>query len=390
MSDLLKQEIDNRKKQGFKIVACVMCNHGQQQFFNDVINYSIKTDKLFYFFVNEYEVNVENRLPGFQNFHFISQNEYIDIPYVDVALHTEIYCRSPHVKERCFIGHGFPGKHTKWSTVNSKSFNHYFMYGERDKEYFDYVTGKDSTIRKNIKFWEVGYPKYDYHFKTNESEKSSIKSLIGLNDKKATVLYAPAWDPCGIHRTKGIELIKVFKKLPAYNFIIKLHPALLTSKRSSHYDFYTGGIDWYSEMKNATSGLSFRKQNVFFPDFNSINPLINVSDLLLTDFSGVALGFFLENKPVICIDCPDFYSKTLMEQGSDGKVSKTNQLFNNGRDASFIIKDINSLSKTIPHVLSDPNEMEKERLKIASKLLYNPGNGTKVFVETLNTILSSE
>jgi CDP-glycerol glycerophosphotransferase (TagB/SpsB family) len=263
------------------------------------------------------------------------------------------------------------------------------MYGERDKEYFAHVTGNDSSIRKNIKFWEVGYPKYDYHFKTNEPEKSSIKSLIGLNDKKATILYAPAWDPCGIHRTKGIELIKVFKKLHAYNFIIKLHPALLTSKRSSHYDFYTGGIDWYSEIKNATSGLSFRKQNVFFPDIDSINPLINVSNLLLTDFSGVALGFFLENKPVICIDCPDFYSKTLVELGSDGQLSKSNHLFNNGRNASHIVKNINELPKSIPHVLSNPAEMEKERMEIASKLLFNPGEGTKVFLKTLNTILKS-
>jgi hypothetical protein len=367
-----------------------MCNHGQQQFFTDVIKLSLKSEKFFFFFVNDYEINESEKKECFKNFSFITIEEYHKLKDIDIALHTEIYCRSPHVKERCFIGHGFPGKQTQWSTENSKSFNHYFMYGERDKEYFEFVTRGDSSIRKNIKFWEVGYPKYDYLFKTNESEKSTIKSLIGLNDKKATILYAPAWDPCGIHRTKGNELIKVFKKLNAYNFLIKLHPALLTSKRSNHYDFYTGGIDWYSEIKNATSGLSFRKQNVFFPDFDSINPLINVSDLLLTDFSGVALGFFLENKPVICIDCPDFYSKTLMEQGSDGEVSKTNQLFNNGRDASFVIEDINSLSKTIPHVLSNPCAMETQRLQIAKRLLFNPGNGTKVFVETLINILRTK
>ena len=367
-----------------------MCNHGQQQFFKDIIELSLKSEKFFFFFVNDYEVDKTEKKDCFQNFSFITVEDYCELKGIDIALHTEIYCRSPHVKQRCFIGHGFPGKHTQWSRENSKSFDHYFMYGERDKEYFDYVTGNDSSIRKNIKFWEVGYPKYDYQFNTKKTKKSSIKSSIGLNTQKKTVLYAPAWDPCGIHRTKGIELIKAFKKLRSYNFVIKLHPALLASKRSKQYEFYTGGIDWKTEINKATSSISFRKSNVFFPNFDSINPLIKISDLLLTDFSGVALGFFIENKPVICIDCPDFYCKTLIEQGSDGKVSKTNHLFNNGRDASHIINDIDSLSKAISYVLTDPNEMESERMKIASKLLYNPGNGTKIFVETLITILRSE
>jgi hypothetical protein len=366
-----------------------MCNHGQQQFFTDIIALSLKSEKFFFFFVNDYEMNETEKKDCFQNFSFITVEDYHELKGIDIALHTEIYCRSPHVKERCFIGHGFPGKHTEWSRENSKSFNHYFMYGERDKEYFDYVTGNDSSIRKNIKFWEVGYPKYDYQFNTKKSQKPSIKSLIDLNTQKKTVLYAPAWDPFGIHRTKGIELIKGFKRLHAYNFIIKLHPALLTSKRSVHYDFYTGGIDWNTKIKQAISGISFRRKNVFFPDIDSINPLIKASDLLLTDFSGVALGFFIENKPVICIDCPDFYSKTLVEFGSDGQLSKCNHLFNNGRNASHIVKNINELPEAIPHVLSNPAEMEKERMEIATKLLFNPGEGTRVFLKTLNTILKS-
>lgn len=365
-----------------------MCNHGQQQFFSDIIELSLKSEKFFFFFVNEYKVEDSKKIDCFKNFSFITVEYYHQLKDIDIALHTEIYCRSPHVKKRCFIGHGFPGKHTQWSRENSKSFNHYFMYGERDKEYFDYVTGKDSTISKNIKFWEVGYPKYDYHFKTNAVEKSSIKNSIGLIANKATILYAPAWDPRGVHRTKGMELIKIFKKLHNYNFLIKLHPALLTSKSSSHYDFYTGGIDWVSKIKKEVSGRTLRKSNVFFPDFDSINPLLSISDLLVTDFSGVALGFFIENKPVICIDCPDFYSKTLSEQGSNGIVSKTNQLFNNGRDASHVIEDIGDLPKIIPHVLSNSIEMEEKRMLIASKLLYNPGKATKIFVETLNRLLN--
>ena len=70
-----------------------MCNHGQQQFFSDVIKLSVQTENIFYFFVNEYHVDQQSKLDEFESYHFILQDEYLCLKGIDLALHTEIYCR---------------------------------------------------------------------------------------------------------------------------------------------------------------------------------------------------------------------------------------------------------------------------------------------------------
>lgn len=364
-----------------------MYNHGQQQFFEDVIKLSLKTEKIFYFFVNEYGVPDTQKLHVFRKFYFINTEEYLKLRCINIALHCEIHCRSPHVKKRCFIGHGFPGKATVWHQENLKSFNHYFLYGPKDRKIFDFVSKNDQTLKNNITFWEVGYPKYDYQFSASSLEIEDVAREIGLNPSKKTILFAPAWDPRGILRTAGLELMRILRDLESYNIIIKLHPASLADKKSKDYFLYTGGIDW---SKAIGDFLKERKSNskFFMPDCQSINPLFKVSDVMITDFSGVALGFFLENKPVISIDCPDYFSETLKEFGSDGKLAKSNELFNNGRQACHLISDYEEIGKAIRHVLQNPNENSEKRLSIANQLLYNKGKGTVTFLKTLKKILT--
>ena len=75
----IQEEINLRKKNGYKVVSCVMCNHGQQQYFIDVIKLSIQTENIFYFFVNDYHVDQESKLDEFESYHFILQDEYLDL-----------------------------------------------------------------------------------------------------------------------------------------------------------------------------------------------------------------------------------------------------------------------------------------------------------------------
>jgi hypothetical protein len=392
LSNSLQKEINIRKNSGYKVIACVMFNHGQQQYFSDVIRLSIQTEKFFYFFVNEYEIILGDKLSIFKNYQFITQDEYINIKNIDLALHAEIYCRSPHVPEVCFSGHGFPGKHTVWSEENIKSFNHYFLYGPKDKKIFEFVTKDYSNeVTKHITFWPVGYPKYDCQFNTTEKQINTTKHEIGLDPKKPTILFAPAWDPRGILRTAGVELIKIFRTLKQYNFIIKLHPASMVDKKSCDYLFYTGGVDWLKEIRSISKKKIIKffpsKSNLFIPKQNSINPLFKVSDLLITDFSGVSQGFFIEDKPVITIDCPEYFSKTLVEMGSDGELSKSSDLFNNGRRGTYILSDYRKIENAISEVLKSPQNLGNIRREIASELLYNHGKGTECMLNTIKSIL---
>jgi hypothetical protein len=309
-----------------------------------------------------------------------------------LALHAEIYCRSPHVPEVCFSGHGFPGKHTVLSEENIKSINHYFLYGPKDKIIFNYVTKDFSPeVSEHITFWPVGYPKYDFQFNATENQINATRQKIGLDPKKPTILFAPAWDPLGILRTAGVELIKIFRTLKQYNFIIKLHPASMADRKSSYYHFYTDGVDWLKEIKSISKKKKYSflptKTNIFIPKQNSINPLFKVSDLLITDFSGVSQGFFIEDKPVITIDCPEYFSKTLVELGSDGELSKSSDLFNNGRRGTYILSDYRKIENAISEVLKSPQNLGNIRREIASELLYNHGKGTECMLNTIKSIL---
>lgn len=378
------QSIIDTRKANHKIISFVMCNAGQQQFFEDIYNYSIEKKKDFYFFiVNDYLVNDNERIKAFQELEFITPEVYRYLKRIDLALHAEIHCRSPQVKNVCFIGHGFPGKHTIWSSENLKSFNHYFMYGPRDRKILEFLNINNLSPINHISFWEVGYPKYDKQL-NNHIDLELTKINLRIKTKKPIILYAPAWDPRGSLRSYGKQLFELMGSMADYNFIIKLHPVSLVSKTSTDYEFYTGGVDWAQVVNHAVGHFD----NLYFYTDRSINPLMKIADVMITDFSGVALGFFLENKPVISIDCPEYFSKTLPEWGQDGNLSKSNELFNNGRNASHLITELDQLQEMIRFVLENPNSLEAERQRIATELLYNRGTGTEHAVKTICSILN--
>jgi len=376
----------NKKKQSYKIIALVMSNAGQQQFFEDIYRLAVKNNHRYYFFlVNDCYVNDDEKIDLFRPLKFITQNIYQCITGVNIALHAEIYCRSWNVKDVCYIGHGFPGKHTKWSVENLSSFNHYFLYGPRDRDILSFITKDNPDCISHIKFWEVGYPKYDAQLNDSYKDEALGKKL-GLDPSRNTILFAPAWDPGGALRKYGFELLDKFGNMRGSNVIIKLHPASLVSKLSKDYEFYTGGINWAQALED----ISEKYNNIYVYQMQKINPLFKLADVLVTDFSGVAMGFFIEDKPVVCIDCPEYYESILPSWGQDGELSKSNDLFNNGRDASYLVENINSLEGVINYSLANRDEMSPARKKIASDLLYNPGEGAAHTLSAINEILESK
>jgi hypothetical protein len=373
----------NLRKQTDHIVALVMSNAGQQQFFEDVCALSIKKgENNFFFLVNDCHVEDGEKIDIFHSCTFITPDVYAYISGVDLALHAEIWCRSPNVKNVCYIGHGFPGKHTSWSKENLRSFNHYFLYGPRDREILAYVTGNDPSSIDHIKFWEVGYPKYDAQI-NNVQRDLMLEAKLGICPGTKTILLAPAWDPDGALRSYGVELFEKLVSMRDVNIIVKLHPASLASKLHKDYEFYTGGVDWLKVLDNFAKTHS----NFIVYREQKINPLFKIADVLLTDFSGVAMGFFIEDKPVVCIDCPDYYEKTLPSWGQDGAISKSNDLFNNGRNASNVVHNLDALEGVLRHALANREEYSQARKKIASSLLYHPGEGTDFALDAINSIL---
>ena len=300
----------------------------------------------------------------------------------DLYIQPEIYDRGPKSAIRVMVGHGQPNKATSWTAENLSSFDAYFLYGPLLREMFDKIIEDEPEATEHIELFNVGYPKNDDLHNVRFSRDLILREN-NLDPKKATILFAPAWDPGGALRTYGTTLIDALLSIQDTNVIVKLHPVSLEPGSSSKYEFYTGGKDWIKVMQSYEALPNF----FHFKDYN-INPMLAASDILVTDFSGVALEFMTQDKPVIYVDCPEFYNNTLVKWGQDPHLAKHDDRFNAGRNAGVIVHNLTELTEKVKQQLKHPGENSQKRQRITSRLLYNPGRGTKVAVDTIEYLLN--
>lgn len=299
----------------------------------------------------------------------------------DIFLETEIYGRSPQNALSIFVGHGQPNKWTNWSEENLRAFDLYFLYGELERSMFEVIMKSQPESTRHIKLFNIGYPKLDDQI-LGRFNRDAILRELNLDPTLKTVIYAPAWDPGGSLRTLGTAVVAKMLEVENINVIAKLHPASLEPFYSPQNELYTGGVDWQREFRKLETNTRFRYVNDYL-----INPLLFVSDVMVTDFSGVALEFMTLDRPVIYIDCPEFYEKTLVEWGNDPEISKNDERFNAGRNTGILVQDIAELPSQIIRALNNPMELAEQRKRLSDRFLYNPGYGSKAAVDAILQIL---
>ncbi len=301
--------------------------------------------------------------------------------HADIFLQTEIYGRGPRNALRIFIGHGQPNKWTNWSEENLKAFDLYFLYGELERSMFEVIMQSQPESTRHIKLFNIGYPKLDDQIQGKYNREEVLEKL-GLDPRRKTVIYAPAWDPGGALRTLGTLVPQLLLKSGEINVIVKLHPASLEPPYSPTYQFYTGGVDWLSVFSALEVNPRFKYVNDYL-----INPLLAASDLLVTDFSGAALEFMCLDRPVVYIHCPEFYEKTLVQWGNDPDVSLHDERFNAGRNAGLVAYRPEKLLSAVRRSLADPTELSDRRRRLVSKFIYNPGYGSRATVDKVLELL---
>jgi CDP-glycerol glycerophosphotransferase (TagB/SpsB family) len=220
---------------------------------------------------------------------------------------------------------------------------------------------------------DVGYPKSDA-LHQGKFHRTEVLSELGLDASRKTVLYAPAWDHGGSLRSFGDHVIEQLLGLDDVNVIVKLHPVSHTPPSSPSYDFYTGGINWVERFRKYESNPRFRH----VADFQ-VDPLLVAADLLVTDFSSVALEFVGLDKPIIYLDCPEYFEKTLKLPGyeTDPDYVRTNPRANAGRHVGIVVERVDGLASVAREAMSNPSVHSAKRRELAGMLLYNPGRGAE-------------
>lgn len=377
------KKMQEEKKLGKYNIMFNICTNTQLQFIDSILEEINERNINFSCYLScDYDVSEYIKDTIWSDIPFTTSDVARELQYTDAFLETEIYGRGPKNAEKIFIGHGQPNKINNWSEENLKSFEHYFLYGELERSMFDIVIQKNPKVAEHIKYYNVGYPKLDKQIR-GIYNRNEILISMGLNPDFKTVIYAPAWDPGCSLRKYGMQIVSLLLSMEKVNVIVKLHPASIVGRNSPYWDFYTGGVMWEEKFRIFCENNRFK----YVGDV-PVNPFLVAADVLITDFSGVALEFMILDRPVVYIDCPEFYERTLKEWGCDANIAKYDDRFNAGRNVGYLIEDIDLLQTAVIHAFNNPMELSPKRKALINQFLYNPGNGASATVDAILKILN--
>lgn len=118
-------------------------------------------------------------------------------------------------------------------------------------------------------------------------EKTGRSKTAGKSKEEINVLLAPSWGPSSIFNRFGTEMIDSLLKTD-YHIIIRPHPQSYTSEKEM--------LEGLMAKYPASDRLEWNKDNDNFD-------VLNRSDILISDFSGVVYDFSLVfDKPIIYAD----------------------------------------------------------------------------------------
>jgi len=325
-----------------------------------------------------------NKNTGNKYLYYNKQNAFsIDLyKYIKgniVFLSPHIYPKGPSSALKIVLGHGIcSAKFSFHPKEYYENYNIYCVSGNLQEEKIKRSLKLFNIIEK-LEVKNIGYPKSDKLFNSIYINKQNEYIKYNFDSNKKTILYAPSWEDGLSLREFGISIISKIIQNNQFNLIVKLHPCSLVSIKDISY---TGGIDWEKEF------LIFKNsKNYIFYKSADINELLHISDIMITDFSSVALEFLLLDKPVIYLDCPKFENtfKTVYKQFNNLSYSEllADPLCNAGRHVGLINYNYNKIIDDIEYLINNPNYKINERKIYADNLLTNKGTSSKVYAKMI-------
>ncbi|HCJ66665.1 MAG TPA: hypothetical protein DHV62_04890 [Elusimicrobia bacterium] len=303
--------------------------------------------------------------------------------FADMFLSASVYGKGPKSAIRVNISHNQPTKFECYPKEAVLNYNVHFLTGPLHREQYENMFKKYKIQTNNIQMLNIGYPKSDALLQGVYKRDDILRSL-GLNLRNPTILYAPAWDPGASLRSFGEDVIEKLLALKNANIIVKLHPVSYTPEISPNFEFYTGGINWVDKLSRFEEYSNFRH----VVDY-SIDPLLVAGDVMVTDISSVALEFIVLDKPVIYLDCPEYFEKTLKMPAwnSDPEFVRNDPRANAGRHVGLVVEDLTKLLDAVDRSINNPAKFSDKRKTLSKKLLYNPGNGAKFAAKAILGLL---
>ncbi|SNU07163.1 CDP-Glycerol:Poly(glycerophosphate) glycerophosphotransferase [Lachnospiraceae bacterium] len=238
------------------------------------------------------------------------------------------------------------------------------LSGEYQGDQIRQLEEKRRLPAKEIEY--VGIPYFDEMKKRLDEEKKTDKEL-----STRTVLLAPSWGPNSILNRFGADFIKRLIDT-GYKVIVRPHPQSYTSEK-----------EMIDKLKSEFSESDMFKWNSDNDNFN----VLNESDILISDFSGVIFDYALVyDKPVIYAQA-EFDSSTYDAAWIDDELWTFKVLPTIGRELSE--EDFSDMKKIIDECIAS-EEYQAGRDKAREETWMYPGEGAVRVVDYLEKKLSAE
>jgi len=305
----------------------------------------------------------------------------------DIFLSPHIYGIGNKDSVKIHINHNQPVKYESYQKQDFVNFDIHFLTSPLHRAQTENTIEKYDLEKQNIKLYDIGYSKSD-ELLSGKYKREEVLRELNLDINLKTVLYAPSWDEGLSLRSFGEKVIENILKVENINLIVKLHPISYNPESGPSYVFYTGGINWIEKFKKFEVNKNFRH----IPT-NNIDPILAASDVMVTDISSVALEFIMLDKPVIYIDCPEFFESTLKKTYSNfgnttAEYARNDPKANAGRHVGIVVNDIEELENAVSRCISNPGELSEKRKEFAKQLSYNPGNAANIAADKILEILN--
>jgi len=218
----------------------------------------------------------------------------------------------------------------------------------------------------------VGWHRIDCFARKERFNKIEICTKYGIDPKKPTIFYAPTWSvygPHGIFYRWFDRQFNVFKELCEYtdklgtNFIFKFHP-LLQKPFMQNKDFWNAFVSLVSNYKHVKLIDAIKEEDP--------QPLLFVTDVLITDISSIFADYLPMNRPVVFID-------PQLDIWEDTEICSSYR-------TGFVVQTPEDLFFAISDSLQNPYRYEHDRKRLFNKLVYRfDGNAAKRAVDVILT-----
>ena len=290
-------------------------------------------------------------------------------------------------KIRACSFHGQPSKGNVYQRFNYRQINTLFLYGPLMRNYY-LRTKADHPEWPDIQLLEVGQPTTD-RLVNQPIDRSEVRRRLGLDPARFTVIYAPSFEYCSSLATDGNAIIETLLEMKL-NLIVKPHPAFYNAapfddefnRDCPRAAGWREAVDHWS----ATSHCIFRMENTLDGDL-----ALAASDLMLTDFSGIAFNGIALDLGMIYWECPQFYHEYLPRRyGVDGEIAKSDLACNVGRDCGIVVKNVSELRLAVRAYEADPALLADARREVRDELYFNLGHASETMANAIEGLLFGE